>query len=310
MSTKSKASRRDGGARGGRAATRDADASLPDDQASWTLAACARVMRPLVKLALAMGVKHSQLARLLRDLLLDEARRVWVLDKGAAPSISQLSVTTGLNRKVITARMRETQAPAIGREMSAAAKVLTLWLQMSTNDPALQDLPILANGDAPSFEGIARLASRGNVHHRAILDELVRLNMASEQGGRAQLSASAFVPSNDLKGMLGFLGDNSGDHLLAAVANTLGGQPALLERSVFVSGISAADCERLHQLARERWNGLHHELTQEMRRAYEAAESDTAGRIRVGIYAYHEGAAAAPRAAPVAAPAKRTGRKK
>ena len=53
--------------------------------------------------------------------------------------------------------------------------------------------------------------------------------------------------------MLGFLGANAGDHLAAAVANTLGGQPALLERSVFASGISPADCERIHQLARERW---------------------------------------------------------
>ena len=269
-------------------------------------------MRPLVKLALAMGVKHGQLACLLRDLLLDEAHRVWVLDKGSAPSISQLSVTTGLNRKAITARVRETEAPAaIGREMSAAAKVLTLWLQMSTNDPALQDLPIAAHGDAPSFERIARLASRGNVHHRAILDELVRLHMASEQDGRARLGASAFVPSSDLQGMLGFLGDNTADHLLAAVANTLGEQPVLLERSVFVSGISAADCERIHQLARERWAGLHHELTQEMRRAYDdAAESDNAGRIRIGIYAYHEGGSpAVPRSAPVVARPKRAGRK-
>ncbi|MGR4871509.1 DUF6502 family protein [Variovorax sp. LARHSF232] len=285
--------------------TREASGALPGEQASWTLAACARVMRPVVRLALALGVKHPQLQRLLRDLLLDEAQSVWFADKGTAPSISQLSVTTGLNRKVITSSVRETRAPVLDREMSAAAKVLTLWLQMSTNDPALQNLAIA--GDAPSFENIARLASRGNVHHRAILDELVRLNMASEEDGRAQLNATAFVPSSDLKGMLGFLGDNTGDHLLAAVANTLGAQPALLERSVFVSGISAADCERIHQLARERWGGLHHELTQEMRRAFDAEKSDTAGRIRVGIYAYY--AVAAPRIAPVAAPSKRVRRK-
>ena len=306
MSTKSKGSRR---VEGGGLPTREASGALTGEHASWTLAACARVMRPVVKLALAMGVKHPQLQRLLRDLLLDEAQRVWFADKGTAPSISQLSVTTGLNRKVITTRVRETRAPVLDREMSAAAKVLTLWLQMSTNDPALQNLAIAAHGDAPSFENIARLASRGNVHHRAILDELVRLNMASEEDGRAQLNATAFVPSSDLKGMLGFLGDNAGDHLLAAVANTLGAQPALLERSVFVSGISAADCERIHQLARERWSGFHHELTQEMRRAFDAEKSDTAGRIRVGIYAYYEDAAAAPRIAPVAAPSKRVGRK-
>ena len=267
-------------------------------------------MRPLVKLALALGVKHAHLERLLRELLLDEARRVWLIDKGNAPSISQLSVTTGLNRKAVTARVRETQAPPADRETSAAAKVLTLWLQMSTNDPALQTLPIMASGDAVSFENIARRASHGNVYHRAILDELLRLNMALERDGRVQLNATAFVPSSDVKAMLGFLGDNAGDHLAAAVANTLGAHPALLERSVFASGISPADCERIHQLARERWRGLHHELTQEMTRAFEAAGDKRTGRVRVGIYTYFEDVPAAPTIeTPVPSPSKRARRK-
>ena len=62
--------------------------------------------------------------------------------------------------------------------------------------------------------------------------------MATEIDGRAELDASAFVPSNDLKEMLAFLGDNTRDHLLAGVSNTLGAKPPLLERSVFVGGIS------------------------------------------------------------------------
>ena len=295
-----------------RGAPYSADTNLvrPERQLSWALEACARVMRPLVKLALALGVKHAHLERLLRELLLDEAQRVWTSDKGTAPSISQLSVTTGLNRKAITSRVRESQAPPADLETSAAAKVLTLWLQMSTNDPALQTLPIMANGDDVSFENIARRASRGNVHHRAILDELLRLNMAIEQDGRAQLNTTAFVPSSDVKAMLGFLGDNASDHLAAAVANTLGRQPALLERSVFASGMSPADCERIHQLARERWRGLHHELTQEMTRAFEAGGDKASGRVRVGIYTYYEDVTAAPAVeTPVAARSNRARRK-
>jgi hypothetical protein len=35
---------------------------------SWTLAVCARIMRPLIRLALSFGVKHAQLEALLRDL--------------------------------------------------------------------------------------------------------------------------------------------------------------------------------------------------------------------------------------------------
>lgn len=284
---------------------------LPEGQLSWALQACVRVMRPLVKLALAMGLKHAHLDHVLRELLLQEAQRLLTSDKGAAPNVSQLSMTTGLNRKAITSRMRLPQEPPFHRKTSAAARVLTLWLQMATIDPALQSLPIMASGDdAASFEGIARRASHGNVHHRAVLDELVRLDMAREQEGRASLNTNAFVPSNDLRGMLGFVGDNTGDHLAAAVSNTLGMQPALLERSVFAGGISTADCERLHQLTRERWQGLHHELAQEMTRAYEAAgETDTA-RIRVGIYTYYEDTPAVSAAEPASAHPQQRSRRK
>jgi hypothetical protein len=79
---------------------------------------------------------------------------------------------------------------------------------------------------------VARQGSRGNLHHRAILDELVRLDMADEDDGYVELKAAAFVPAQDLQTMLAFLGDNSRDHLLAAVSNILGERPPMLERSV------------------------------------------------------------------------------
>ena len=280
-----------------------------EGRVSWTLTACARVMRPLVKLALAFGVKHAQLEALLRDLLLDEARRAWIESKGSEPNISQLSVTTGLNRKAVTAKVREPEDPLPHTEMSAASKTLTLWMQMFADNPARRSLPIVAEDDAPSFEAVARHASRGNVHHRAVLDELVRLNMAVEHEGRVELNATAFVPATDLKSMLAFIGDNTRDHLLAAVANTLGSDPPLLERSVFAGGISLDDCERIHQFVRERWSELHYQLTKEMTRAYDEAEASASGRIRVGIYTYYENGASEYAGELPTAPSKRSRRK-
>jgi hypothetical protein len=261
-------------------------------QLAWVVGACERVLRPLVRLALAYGVKHAQLEEVLRQVLLDEARRAW-LEKGTEPNISQLSVTTGLNRKAVTSKVREDTTALPQTEMSAEARTLTLWLQMFAEDPAYQSLPIVSGDeDRPSFEAVARRASRGNVHHRVILDELVRLNMATERDGLTELAVGGFVPASDLQGMLSFLGDNARDHLLASVSNTIGGKAPMLERSVFVSGISLAECERLHLLARERWGDLHHELTREMRHAYEGADKADAGRIRIGIYTYFEDAKA------------------
>ena len=76
------------------------------EHTGWVLQACARVLRPVVRLALAFGLKHAHFETVLRELLIDEARRLWRA-KGAEPNISQLSVTTGLNRKVVTANQTE-----------------------------------------------------------------------------------------------------------------------------------------------------------------------------------------------------------
>jgi hypothetical protein len=274
---------------------------------AWVLGACERVLRPLVRLALAFGVKHAHLDDLLRDILVDEARRAWI-EKGTEPNISQLSVTTGLNRKVVTRKVREISGLP-QTETSAEAKTLTLWLQMVADDPKHRTLPIVRQGRKPSFEALARRASRGNVHHRAILDELVRLKMATEHDGLTELAAAGFVPAGDLRGMLAFLGDNARDHLQASVSNTLGAAPPLLERSVFAAGLSLEDCERIHRFARERWDGLQIALTQEMRQAYEAADEKAPGRIRVGIYTYYEDAGSSSAPAPDAPPSTPPGRK-
>jgi hypothetical protein len=219
--------------------------------------------------------------------MLDEARKAWKDRRAREPNVSQLSVMTGLNRKAVTARVRDLDGELSQTDTSATARAFTTWLQMVSHDARHRRLPILAGG-AFSFEELARLAGRGNVHHRAILEDLVRLGMVREDAGHVELVAEGFVPSEDLQAMLAFLGDNVRDHLLAAVHNTLGGGPRWLERAVFASGVTAEGGARIDALARARWQDLHHELTQEMSRAVLQAPGDTTGRVRVGIYTYYE----------------------
>jgi hypothetical protein len=284
-------------------------AQLAEGQLGWVLAACARVMRPLVRLAVRVGVKHAQLDELLRSLLIEEAQRSW-RDKGTEPNLSQISLTTGLNRKVVTSLVRDTVERLPYSEMSAPAKTVTRWLRICMDDPSWRRLPINAIARGPSFEAVAYTASHGNVHHRAVLDELLRLGMVTESGdGFVELDADGFVPAQDMRSMLAFLGDNTRDHLLAAVSNTLGGQPAFLERSVFAKGIAPQDCERIHQIARTRWNALHNELARALSDAFAHAPEAASARMRIGIYAYFEkGPAPASEAAAGASPPSKEGR--
>ena len=245
-------------------------------------------MRPLVRLALGMGLKHPHLEEMLRQLLLAEAVRLWRAQGVEAPNISQLAVTTGLNRKEVTARVRQVGDPLPHTELSAAAKTFTRWLQLASRDPALQRLPVAADGSGLSFEEVARQASRGDVHHRAVLDELMRLGMCTRSDAtHVELAAEGFVPTGDLQSTLAFLGDNLRDHAASAVSNVLGEAPLLLERSVFADGLSEADCEALHLLVRQRWQSLHRELVGGLTEAVEQTGGLGPRRIRVGVYVYY-----------------------
>jgi len=255
---------------------------------TWAQAACARILRPVVRLALAMGLKHPHLEELLREQLLEEATRLWQQKGVLKPNISQLSVTTGLHRKEVTQRVRQPPGKLPQTEYSSAAKTFTLWLQLASEDLGYHSLPVSRVDTGPSFEQIARQASRGDVHHRAVLDELVRLGMVNEADGRVSLATDGFVPGEDTQAMLAFLSDNARDHLQAAVSNVLGEQPRLLERAVFVGGLTPEDCDRIHQMTRQRWDDLHHELVGQMTQAVDKAAGTGSRRIRVGIYVYHE----------------------
>lgn len=258
------------------------------DRLSWAQSACARVMRPLVRLALGMGLKHPHLEALLRELLLDEATRLWQQQGVAAPNISQLAVTTGLNRKEVTARVRRPADPLPHTELSAAAKTFTRWLQLAGRDPALQRLPITGSDQGLTFEEVAREASRGDVHHRSVLDELMRLGMVAKVGtSHVELTAESFVPTADLQTTLAFLGDNLRDHATAAVSNAMGEARLLLERAVFAEGLNEVDCEAVHLWMRQRWATLHSDLVSQLSEAITRSGAQGSQRLRVGVYFYY-----------------------
>jgi hypothetical protein len=262
---------------------------MMQNQTSWAKNACYHLLRPIVRLALGMGLKHKQLDELLRSALLDQARQSWEEKGVLQPNISQLAVTTGLNRKDVTDRVRGNEAPLLAAGESAASRTLTAWLQLVAQDQHQKTLPLSADNGAQSFDKLAREATRGNIHHRAVLEELMRLGMVTRTSDSATLAVDSFVPTRDLHSMLALLGDNAGDHLQAGVHNTLGtGAQPFLERSVFANGVDESDCADVQELARDFWSFMHSQLITKMTRAVNAAQGKGSHRMRVGIYTYYE----------------------
>ncbi|MEY2860242.1 MAG: hypothetical protein RL392_700 [Pseudomonadota bacterium] len=261
------------------------------DRLDWTLSAVARVVRPLLRLGLHMGLKYNQVDAVVRSVLLEEAQKMLAAESSGKPNVSQLSIATGINRKEVTTRVRATTPYDLSAQLPPAAQVLTAWMQLAAEDAAHIRLPIVSEDNALSFEALATQASRGNVHHRAMLDDLLRLGMAVESQGYVELKSDGFLPSNDLQYMLGFLSEHTSDHLQAAVSNVLGDAPKMLERAVYADGLCKEECERIHQIARLRWAALHQELVKELNIAV-ARSPQGNQRIKVGIYTLYEGTTA------------------
>ncbi|HSV51733.1 MAG TPA: DUF6502 family protein [Burkholderiaceae bacterium] len=251
-------------------------------------AAIARVLRPVVRLALAFGVKYQQLDAIVRDLLIDEAARGSSGERKARVNVSQLSITTGLSRVDIKERTGAARSELPATEMSYAAKTFTLWLQEASADAALRSIPVASTQHDITFENLARKATRGNVHHRAVLSELTRLKMVVREGDQVTLLASAFVPTNDEQTMLAFLADNTRDHLNAAVSNVTSGDALYLERVVFSQGLAERDCIAAMATMRAGWNRIHGQLVNHLTQAPDQVGAEQPFRVRLGVYAYYE----------------------
>jgi hypothetical protein len=248
------------------------------------------MLRPIMRLALDRGLKYQDVDELIRDLMLDEAARDWAKRNGKEPSGSQLSVTTGINRKEVKKRVTmgdpNDTLPISGK--SVASQVFLKWSREVQLHPSYS---VLASDSAdPSEMTFAKLVrSAGNdVHYRSVLDELLRLKLVSESAGFVRIESTSFVPPGASSETLAIVSDNAQAHLDAAIANIGGRDRPYLERAVWGDGISLAECEKIHSLARSSWDLMHTGLYDAIAQAPEARDGEQRHRIRVGTYVYFE----------------------
>lgn len=259
----------------------------PDQQALES--ALDLILRPLAELAIARGLPYAAVEALLRRAFVCAARDA----QPGLPAhglVSRISTATGLSRREVTRLVQPGGAPAMRRRWPAG-DLFTRWL----GDPALKpargrERRLRRQGPAPSFEALAQSITR-DVHPRSLLDELCRLGLARLDADRDEvvLVADAFVPKGDFARMVGFLGENVGDHLMAAVVNTTNTSPRHFEQAVFADGLSTHSLEAMRAIVTEQWQAMFDRLVP----AFEAllADDRAAGRVqdqrmRVGLYTY------------------------
>lgn len=267
----------------------DPPSSPADQRAAALLGAVRLVLRPLVKAMVARGVTLPVLVDALKALYVDVAEREFSLgDKRQTDS--RISILTGVHRKdVRSLRGSERGARPRPSSPSISATVVGRWL----GDPDFLDrggapLVLARSGGAPSFEALVGRVSK-DVRPRTILDELVRLGLAShdETSDQVALLADAFVPREGDGDLLHFYKMNLHDHAAAATENLLASpdQPPYLERVVYYSHMTPGAIDQLEARARALTTAALIEINQSAL-ALQSAGDGADQRFRFGSYFY------------------------
>ena len=303
----------------------------PSTQAD-VLAQALAIMGPLAAWLVRSGVGHGELAQALKPVFL-QAAAAELANSGRSATDSALSVLSGLHRKDVKllspvstsglAGAHTTAAPAskTSSKISPASTLATRWiasglpLELPYSSPQVTDTttdtaantaadgPSQTNSPTPSFEALARAVSK-DIHPRTLLQELLRLGVASEAAGMVRLQQAAFVPSPQLAEARELLGGAVADHLAAGVHNLTApaDQKRYLEQSVFADGLSVASTAKLQALATSLWQPVLQAMVQA---AQPLCDQDApnplqpqqaAGdqRIRLGMFCYATPMQAAP----------------
>jgi len=179
------------------------------------------LLAPLAALAVARGVSHGLVEELVKHAFVQAARGALPPQAGERV-VSRISTATGLNRREVTRLLALDPREDLPRS-SLATQVFTRWVAQAGARTKLRTLA--RQGPAPSFEALARSVTN-DVHPRSLLEELCRLGLARLEGDdRVHLVHDSYVPTDDRRRMLAFLGGNAGDHLRAAVENVLAVEP-------------------------------------------------------------------------------------
>ncbi len=252
-----------------------------------------RAVRPFVRLLIRNGVPYQAFATALKHVFVDAARAE-LASRSMAQTDSAVTLLSGVHRRDVRNLARPGSAKSAVAEppRSLPGEVVARWM----SDPAYlgaDGAPRTLDRDTEGAEGsfdalVAGISS--DIRPRAVLDELLRLGVASEDESGVRLLAAGFAPRQDFEQMAMLFADNLHDHAAAAAAN-LQGDKNFLEQSVFVDEITEASATRLQKVSVQAWKQAFRTVMQEAQARFdEDAEKSNADerrhRARFGVYFY------------------------
>jgi Family of unknown function (DUF6502) len=148
-------------------------------------------------------------------------------------------------------------------------------------------LPRNAPKGQPSFASLAAAISK-DVHARPLLDELVRIGAAEEDGDHVRLRGRFNTPGRSWDSLVAIGGANVADHLSAVLVNLLSDPRPLFEHAMFADGLTQPSAQRATELAEAMWTKAAPDMLHKLKTLVDQDEQapDNGWRLRIGVYSY------------------------
>lgn len=258
--------------------------------------AVARVMRPLVRMLINLGIGFKDLAEIAKRIYLEES--VGVLKEGRKEvTTSALSIVSGIHRKDTSQFLKDLNPSEESSHTvtgaSSAMAVVSEWI----SDPDYLDAdkkpcPLMYSNKDKGKKTFATLASKvtKDIRAKTILEELLRLDLVQFNDKVVSLKREAFIPQTDFNEKLAFFAKNISEHMQAATTNVQSQHPPYFERSASHDGLNEEDIKQIDAFVRDQGMSLlkdAYRMAKEFSDKNKQKEKRAKGHITLGIFLNH-----------------------
>lgn len=258
-------------------------------------AALARIFRPLFRVLLRNSLSFNDFVDIAKRCYVEVAMQDFAIP-GKKPSISRVSILSGLTRKeiqrILTDRPSGSEPPLEG--YNRAARVIAGWVRdPEFLDPAGYPRALSFQDGSPSFSELVRRHS-GDVPARAVLDELLRVGAVERApDGSIRLVARSYIPRTSALDKLEILGTDVAD-LVATIDHNLehGDRAPRFQRKVMYDNVPDEAIEKFREMSGAQAQAILEQLDRWLaghdRDSNQEVKGTGRNRVGIGIYYIEE----------------------
>jgi len=251
-----------------------------------------RILRALARVLIRHGLPVDAFVDLAKRAYVDVALTDFVIP-GRKPSISRVSVLTGLTRKEVQ-RLAEAQPDNDGEQLARhnrAARVVAGWVRDADFHENDEPRALALDGKQGFAELVRRYA--GDVPPRAVLDELLRVGTVERRpDGELILLSRVYIPRSSDLGKLTILGSDVALLIDTIDHNLVHGDAPRFQRKVMYDNLPAEALPEFRAQATEHAQQLiellDHWLSRHDRDANPRIHGTGRNRAGVGVFCFEE----------------------